>query len=96
MVNRRTSSERWAREVEQGSGGSRPAVQCGRKKSAGLGHWPLPYQPIYEGFIGVGVRMRMAAHALAAGCQSENVIADAAGPETFIFGELFRLLASRR
>ena len=61
----------------------------------GWGHWPLPWQPIYEGFIGVGVRVRKAAQALAAGCQSENVIADAAGPEAFTFEDLLRLLALR-
>ena len=31
---------------------------------------------------------------LASGCQSQNVIADAAGPDTFTFEELLRLLAS--
>ena len=56
----------------------------------GLGRWPLPYQPIYEGFNGVGVRMRTVAQA-AAGCQSENVIAE---PETFTLGEWLRSPAS--
>ena len=37
-VDRRASSERWARrEAVQGSGGSRTAVRCGRRKSMGLG-----------------------------------------------------------
>ena len=31
---------------------------------------------------------------LAYGCQSQNIIADAAGPDTFTFEELLRLLAS--
>ena len=70
------------------------AVRCGRGKLVGLGHWPPPYQPIYEGFVGVGGRMRRAAQTATAGCQSENVIAEAAGPQTFTFEELLPLLAS--
>ena len=58
-----------------------------------MGHWPLPYQPIYKGFIRVGVCMRKAAQPLAAGCKIENVIASAAGPEMFTLGESIRLRA---
>ena len=36
----------------------------------------------------------LAAQAVAAGCLSENFVADAAGPDTFTFKELLRLLAS--
>ena len=36
----------------------------------------------------------LAALAVAAGSQSENTVADAAGPDTFTFEELLRLLAS--
>ena len=36
----------------------------------------------------------MAAQAVEAGSQSENSVADAAGPDTFSFEELLRLLAS--
>ena len=36
----------------------------------------------------------LAAQAVAAGSQSENLVADAAGPETFAFDELLRLLTS--
>ena len=42
-------------------------------------------QPIYAGDL--------AAQAVAAGSQSENTVADAAGPDTFTFEELLRLLA---
>ena len=52
MVNRRTSSEcRAGKGAERGSGGSRMVGQCGRRTSVKLGHWPLPCQPIHEGFI---------------------------------------------
>ena len=51
-----------------------------------MGDWatgPLPYSPLLRVSLG-----------LASGCQSQNVIADAAGPDTFTFEELLRLLAS--
>ena len=49
----------------------------------GLGHWPLPYSP--------SMRVPLV---LASGCQSQNIIADAAGPDTFTCEDLLRLLAS--
>ena len=49
----------------------------------GLGHWPLPYSP--------SIRVSLM---LASGCQSQNIIADAAGPDTFTCEDLLRLLAS--
>ena len=48
-----------------------------------LGHWPLPYSPSMQVLL-----------VLTSGCQSQNVIADAAGPETFTCEDLLRLLAS--
>ena len=48
----------------------------------GLGHWPPSYQP--------SMRVSLV---LASGCQSQNIIADAAGPETFTCEDLFRPLA---
>ena len=50
-----------------------------------FGNGDYPVQPIYAGDL--------AAQALAAGSQSENTLADAAGPDTFTFEELLRLLA---
>ena len=43
--------------AELGPGGSRTTGRCSGRKSVGLGHWPLLYQPIYEGLFGVGVRI---------------------------------------
>ena len=45
-----------------------------------------PVQPIYAGDV--------AAQAVEAGCRTADSVADAAGPQTFSFGELIRLLAS--
>ena len=82
-VNRRTSSERWARmQAVQGSGGSRRVVQCRRRKSMGLGNWPLPNNPSMRASLG-----------LASDCQSKNIIADATGQDTFTWEDLLRLLA---
>ena len=39
------------------------------------------------------LRGRLTAQAVDAGCRSENLVVDAAGPETFTFEELVRLLA---
>ena len=50
------------------------------------GRGDYPVQPIYV--------EDLAAQALEAGSQSENSVADAAGPDTFSFEELLRLLAS--
>ena len=50
-----------------------------------FGNGDYPVQPIYAGDL--------AAQALAAGSQSKNTVADAAGPDTFTFEELLRLLA---
>ena len=94
MVNRRTSSEHWQGGERNGNWRERDGGPVWREEVGGTGALASPIQPIYEGFIGVGVRMRKAAQALAAGCKSENVIADAAGPETFTLGESLRLLAS--
>ena len=72
-VNRRTSSEPWARrEAVQGSGGGRTVVRYRRRKSMGMGHWPLPYR----------LPSMLVSLVLASGCQSQNIIA-AAGPDTF-------------
>ena len=61
MVNWRISSER-----REGGESNRDPTGAGRRR-------PLPYQPIDEGFIGVGVRMKKTAQALASGCQSESI-----------------------
>ena len=58
-------------------------VRCRRRKSTGLGYWPLPYIPSMGGFIRFG-----------AGCQSQNIIADVASQDTFTCEDLLRLLAS--
>ena len=50
------------------------------------GSGDYPVQPVYA--------EDLAAQAVEAGSQSKNVITDAAGPETFSFEELLRLLAS--
>ena len=50
------------------------------------GDGDYPVQPIYAGDL--------AAQAVAAGWMGENIVTDAAGPETFTFDELLRLLAS--
>ena len=50
------------------------------------GSGDYPVQPVYA--------QDLAAQAVAAGSQSENSTTDAAGPETFSFEELLRLLAS--
>ncbi len=50
------------------------------------GSGDYPVQPVYAEDV--------AAQAVEAGSQSENIVADAAGPETFSFEELLRLLAS--
>ncbi len=50
------------------------------------GNGDYPVQPIYVEDVAV--------QAVEAGSQSENTVADAAGPETFSFEELLRLLAS--
>ena len=68
--------------MERGLGGSRTLVQCRRRKSMGLEHWPLPYSP--------SMRVSLA---LASGCQGQNIIAAAAGPDTFTCEDLLRLLA---
>ena len=49
----------------------------------GWGHWPLPLRPIYEGFIGVGVRMRRAAQAVKFDSRRANLITYSAGSKTF-------------
>ena len=82
-----------SKEGSELTGGSKMAVRCGWKKSVDRGA-VLPYRPTCEGFIGVGIRMRRAAQQLAAGCQSENVIADGTRLKTFSFGDLLHLLAS--
>ena len=51
-----------------------------------FGRGDYQVQPIYA--------EDLAAQAVATGCQVENSVADAAGPETFTFEELLRLLAS--
>ena len=50
-----------------------------------FGNGDYPVQPIYAGDL--------AAQAVASGSLSENTVADAAGPDTFTFEELLRLLA---
>ena len=50
------------------------------------GNGDYPVQPVYV--------EDLAAQAVEAGSQSENSVADAAGPDTFSFGALLRLLAS--
>ena len=50
------------------------------------GSGDYPVQPVYA--------EDLAAQAVEAGSQSWNIVADAAGPETFTFDELLRLLAS--
>ena len=51
-----------------------------------FGNGDYPVQPIYA--------EDLAAQAVASGSLSENTVADAAGPDTFTFEELLRLLAS--
>ncbi len=51
-----------------------------------FGRGDYKVQPIYAGDL--------AAQAVASGSLSENTVADAAGPDTFTFEELLRLLAS--
>ena len=63
----------------------------GRRKSAPHGVTPRrptlhPVQPVYV--------EDLAAQAVEAGSQSESSVADAAGPDTFSFEALLRLLAS--
>ena len=77
-------SKRWARrEAVQGSGGSGTVVWCRRRKSMGLGHWPLPYSP--------SMRVSLV---LASCCQSQNIIAADAGPDSFTCEALLCLLSS--
>ena len=58
--------------------------------------WALRRFPVFPVFGDGGYRVQpiyaedLAAQAVAAGCQVENSVADAAGPETFTFEELLR------
>ena len=84
IANKKTSRERRSgKGAELGLGGSGSVVRCRRRKSVGLGHWPLPYIP------SMGVSF-----VLASGCQSQNIIADVASQDTSTCEDLLRLLAS--